>query len=649
MIRTHQLSRTLAGLTTAGALALASIGSLVLAGPAGAASTIGAAAACTGPATPISAVQGAGATAAITGTVTIRGVVVGDFEGGSPALRGFYLQDPEGDNDPATSDGVFVFEGTAAADTVSVGQLVEVTGTAAEFQGQTQVSATLPLASSVVVCGQGPAVKQAKVRFPLASDTTLEQYEGMLVRFPEVLTVTEHFLLGRFGQLTVSSGGKLEQPTAKYRPTDPKAAALQAENDLNQVIIDDATNAQNPDPIRFARGSAPVGQNLLSAANTLRGGDTVKDAVGVLTYTWGGNAASPNAYRLRPIGALGGAAEFLPTNPRPTDVPAVGGSLKVASSNLLNYFNTFSGCQFGVGGGTTDCRGANSAIELERQAAKEIAALTSLNADVIGLMEIENDGYGPTSAIADLVARLNAATAPGTWAFVDVDSAAGQVNAAGTDAIKVAMLYRPAAVTPVAGTTLTYPTAGDFERNPVSQTFAQSNGAKITVVVNHLKSKGCDGATGVELDAGDGQGCFNARRTSEATALAGWISQTVIPAAGDPDVLIIGDLNAYAAEDPITTLRSAGYRDMIDSKGDNDPYSYVFDGQWGYLDHALASKSLRSQVTGAGDVHINADEPSILDYNVNFKTPGQVASLYAPDRFRTSDHDPVLVGLEPTS
>jgi predicted extracellular nuclease len=167
-------------------------------------------------------------------------------------------------------------------------------------------------------------------------------------------------------------------------------------------------------------------------------------------------------------------------------------------------------------------------------------------------------------------------------------------------------------------------------------------------VVNHLKSKGCDGATGANVDAGDGQGCFNARRTAEATTLAGWISGTVVPAAADPDVLIIGDLNAYAKEDPIATLDKAGFKDMIDSKGDSNPYSYVFDGQWGYLDHALASKSLRRQVTGAADVHINADEPSILDYNVNFKTPGLVASLYAPDRFRTSDHDPVLIGLTPT-
>jgi predicted extracellular nuclease len=637
-IRTRHRLRTVAGSTAIGALALAGLASI---GPAAAASNAAAsdAVACADPVTAIPAVQGSGETAAITGAVTVRGVVVGDFEGASPALRGFYVQEPKGDGDPTTSDGIFVFEG--AADSVTAGQLVEVTGTVGEVQGQTQLTSSI-----ITVCGPGPTVRPAGVQLPVTSATALERYEGMLITLPQKLTVTEHFLLGRFGEVLVSSGGRLDQPTVRYAPTDPRAAALQARNDLNQLIIDDATNAQNPDPIRLARGHAPVGQNLLTAANTLRGGDTVKDAVGVLTYTWGGAAASPNAYRLRPIGALGGAARFRAQNPRPSGVPAVGGSLQVASSNLLNYFTTFTGCTFGVGGATTDCRGAESAVELERQAAKEVAALTSLKADVVGVMEIENDGYGPDSAVADLVGRLNAATAPGTWAYVDVDSAVGRLNAAGTDAIKAAVLYRPAAVTPVV--TSVYPDSGEFERNPVAQTFRRANGAKVTVVVNHLKSKSCAGATGADVDAGDGQGCFNARRTAEATALAGWIAGTVVPAAGDPDVLIIGDLNSYAAEDPIAVLKTAGFRDEIAALGDREPYSYVFDGQWGYLDHALASRSLRSQVTGAGDVHINADEPSVLDYNVNFKSPGQVGSLYAPDRFRTSDHDPVLIGLRPT-
>jgi hypothetical protein len=262
-------------------------------------------------------------------------------------------------------------------------------------------------------------------------------------------------------------------------------------------------------------------------------------------------------------------------------------------------------------------------------------------------MEMENDGYGADSAIQDLVNRLNAASAPGTWAFVNPDAALGVTNVAGDDAIKVGMLYRPARVTPVPGTTLVDQVPDVFERHPLAQTFSTADGQKVSVVVNHFKSKGCDGATGANLDQGDGQGCWNARRTGQAQELASWIGSTVVPTAGDPDVLVIGDLNSYAKEDPILALEAAGYGNLVEQFGGAEAYSYVFGGLWGYLDHALASPSLRSQVTGAGDYHINADEPSVLDYNTNFKTPAQVASLYAPDAYRTSDHDPVLVGLAP--
>jgi hypothetical protein len=114
---------------------------------------------------------------------------------------------------------------------------------------------------------------------------------------------------------------------------------------------------------------------------------------------------------------------------------------------------------------------------------------------------------------------------------------------------------------------------------------------------------------------------------------------------GDTDHLVIGDLNSYAREDPIQVLAGAGYVDLA-LRTDADTYSYVFDGQWGSLDYALASPSLASQVTAAAPYPINADEPSVLDYNTEFKSAGQVASLFAPDEFRTSDHDPILVGLD---
>ncbi|WP_111765169.1 ExeM/NucH family extracellular endonuclease [Nakamurella deserti] len=601
---------------------------------------------CTVPVTAIGAVQGSTDASPSSGqTVTVRGVVVGDYEGASPTLRGFYLQDG-GDGDPATSDGVFVFD--SGANLVAAGDIVQVTGQVGEFQGQTQITAG---ATGIGGCGTG-TVTPAEVTLPLASPDALERYEGMSVRFPQELSVTETFQLGRFGQVVVSSGGRLPQPTSLFRAGTPEVARQQAANALNRLIIDDATNAQNPDPIVFGRGGRP-----LSASNTLRGGDTVTGATGVLTFTWAGNAASGNAYRLRPVQALNGAATFVAANPRPTSVPEVGGTLTVAGANLLNWFDTTTGCTFGLSGGPADCRGANNPAELERQAAKEVAELNGLAADVVGVVEVENDGYGPDSALADLVERLDAAAGAGagTWDFVDVDAATGVVDAAGDDAIKVGLLYRPAAVTPLPGRTWADTGQGElWDRVPVAQSFATADGETVTVVVNHFKSKGScpaatDTANAADADRGDGQSCWNARRVEQAQRLASWLSTTVVPAAGDPDVLVVGDLNSYAGEDPIAVLAGAGYVDLAREFGGAQSYSYGFDGQWGYLDYALSSASLRPQVTGAAEWHVNADEPTVLDYNTEFKTPAQQASLYAPDAFRNSDHDPVRVGLQLTS
>jgi predicted extracellular nuclease len=605
---------------------------------------------CDLPYTPIPEIQGSGSTVVLPGTQTTEGVVVGDYEGASPALRGFFIQDVAGDGNAATSDGIFVFE-SSNADSVSLGDLVRVTGTAGENQGQSQISV-----GTIQKCGTS-TVTPADVTFPVASADYLERYEGMLVNLPQTMYVTEHFQLGRFGQVVVSSGDRLQQPTSAAAPGAP-ALAVQAQNDLNRIIIDDASQTQNPDPILFARGGQP-----LSASNTLRGGDTATGIVGVLNYTWAGNSASGNAYRVRPINALNGHVEFQPTNPRPATAPELGGSLRVGGMNLLNYFNTFDGipdkvdnCRNGVGGETTDCRGADTQAEFDRQWPKTVAAINGTGAGVVGIVEMENDGYGPESAIADLVSKLNTAAGAGTWAYIDVDQATGEVNALGTDAIKVGLIYQPAKVTPVGRTAVL--NTDEFvvkemdeqlgrlvarNRPALAQAFRENaTGAIFVPVVNHLKSKGsvCDVA-----DAGDGQGNCNAVRVQAAEELGQWLN-TDPTGTGDTDMLILGDLNSYAMEDPITALTTAGFTNLIAQKIGADAYSYAFDGQWGYLDHALASASLTAQVKGVADWHINADEPSVLDYNTDFKSAGQIDSLYAPDQFRISDHDPVLVGLD---
>ncbi len=588
----------------------------------------------------ISAVQGNTETSPYNGqVVAVEGVVVGDYEGPSPTLRGFYLQeeDADQDGDLATSEGIFVFHGDV--DGVDLGDVVRVQGTVSEFQGQTQIG----FPDSLNVIDSGAAVTPASAGLPVAGSDELERYEGMLVTFPQTLFVTEFFQLGRFGQVVVSSGDRLAQPTSVVEPGAP-ANALQASNDLNRLIIDDELNNQNPDPIRLGRGG-----NELTATNTLRGGDTITGAVGVMTYTWSGNGASGNAYRLRVVGDLsdsglvpgGVVPDFEAANARPSGPPVVGGDVTVASFNVLNYFVTLDdgGADCGPIGFPQDCRGANTLEELNRQREKLVSALLEINTDVIGLIELENtEGVEP---LADIVALLNAEVGAGTWDYIDTGTI-------GSDVIKVGIVYQPSTASP-AGNYALLDSSVDarfddgLNRPTLAQTFT-AEGETFTVLVNHLKSKGCTDAVGDDADLGDGQACWNAARTSAAEAMVDWIASDPT-GSGDPDAIVLGDLNSYALEDPIDVLVDAGYVDLGRAFDGSDTYSYVFDGQWGYLDYALASPTMAAKVAGAAPYHINADEPSVLDYNTDFKTPNHVNILFAPDEFRTSDHDPIVVGF----
>ena len=593
--------------------------------------------ACSAPHIAINQVQGIGETSPLlSNTVTVRGVVVGDYEGAAPALRGFYVQDlpADVDADPATSEGVFVFE-SDNANRVALGQVVQVTGKVSEFQGQTEIDVA---AAGVEACGTTAPVVPTDVTLPVPADVAgvayLERFEGMLVRFHQTLFVSEHFQLGRFGQIVMSSGGRLPQPTSITLP-GPLAVAQETANDLNQIIVDDEQNGQNPDPIEFGRGG-----NTLTASNTLRGGDTATNIIGVMTYGWAGNSASGNAYRLRPVNALGGGVpNFQPSNPRPAGPPAVGGTLKAVGMNVLNYFLTLDagGNVCGPVGHTQACRGANTAEERSRQQAKLNQALIKLNADIVGMSELENtDGVDP---LLDIVNRLNGSLGPGTYSYVSTGTI-------GTDDIRVGIIYKPARVTPV-GTPLV-DLNPVHNRPPVAQLFSDSaTGERFTAIVNHFRSKGCstNPANPLDNDQNDGQGCFNATRVNQSKALLSWMNTTVLPAVGDPDVLLIGDFNSYAKEDPIRTIEEAGFINLVSRFSGPNAYSYVFSAEWGYIDHALVSRSMLPQVTGAGDYHINADEPSVLDYNEEFKSAGQISSLYNVDEFRIADHDPVVIGL----
>jgi hypothetical protein len=311
-----------------------------------------------------------------------------------------------------------------------------------------------------------------------------------------------------------------------------------------------------------------------------------------------------------------------------------------------------------------ECRGADSdqPLEFTRQRDKLLAALSGLNGDIIGLNELENtagvDPLGdPTNGV---VAGLNAMPGVGPYAYIDTGTI-------GTDAIRVGLIYKPAVVTPIGDfeilTTAVDPRFIDTKSRPtLAQTFeVNATGARFTMAVNHLKSKGSacldsPQPVGPDPDTGDGQGNCNKTRQAAAQALVDWLA-TDPTGSGDPDFLIMGDLNSYAREDPITAIKAGSdgiagtgddFTNLIAQHQGEFAYSYTFDGQAGYLDHALANSSLAAQVIGAADWHINSDEPDVVDYDTTFKPPAQEA-LYEPNAYRSSDHDPVVIGLNPNA
>ncbi|NLG99970.1 MAG: ExeM/NucH family extracellular endonuclease [Chloroflexi bacterium] len=577
--------------------------------------------ACGDPFTPIYTVQGSGAASPLAGQeVAIEGVVVGDFQNNaapdSGDLNGFYLQDPAGDGDPATSDGIFVYA-PGAAD-VQVGDALRVRGLISEFNGLTEITA-----SQIWTCPAAGAVTPTELALPVNSIDDFEAYEGMLVTFPQELVIAEYFNYDRYGEIVLTSR-RHTTPTALYEPGSPEAYQAMQDYLLDSITLDDGRTPQNPDPAIHPNGG------VFDLNNLFRGGDTVKNLTGVMDYSFG-------LYRIQPTQG----AEYTPANPRPEQPEDVGGSLKVASFNVLNYFLTIDTGDWICGpSGKMECRGADDEEELERQRAKIIAALAKINADVVGLIEIENDA--DDAAAADLAAGLNAVLGDGTYDYIPT-------GFIGTDAIKQAILYKPGTVTPAGSYALLDSTVDsrfldDKNRPALAQTFVEnSTGGVFTVAVNHLKSKGSDCNDVDDPDLGDGAGNCNITRTQAAAALVDWLASDPT-GSGSSNFLIIGDLNSYDKEDPIDTIKAAGYTDLIYAYQGEYAYSYVFDGQTGYLDHALASESLTPQVTGATIWHINADEPDLIDYDTSFKQPAQDA-IYAPDPFRASDHDPVIAGL----
>ncbi|MFZ5878110.1 MAG: ExeM/NucH family extracellular endonuclease [Chloroflexota bacterium] len=599
------------------------------------------------PVTPIHDIQGSGGTATA-GTFTVDAIVVGDYQAQtSGQLKGFFVQEQDADADanPATSEGLFIYCNTCPV-AVNVGDRVLVTGATSEYFNMSQITAST--AGSVVVLSAGnPLPTPASLTLPIpgvptgdlaAAETFInayyEAFEGMLVTFPATLSISEYFELARYGQVVLSAGGRPHTFTAVNTPTALGYTNHQIDLAARTIILDDGDNRENR-PVDSPNTAYFHPLPGLSTANYFRGGDTITNLTGVLHWSYAG-VSGTDAWRIRAT-----SYTITPVNARPA-VPAASGRLTVASFNVLNYFLTVDTSNTCSPTLTADCRGADTVAELDRQRAKLLTALTAIDADVFGFMEMENTpGVSP---LADIVAGL-----PG-YAYIDT-------GVIGGDAIRVGIIYKTATVTPLGDfevlTSAVDPRFDDSKNRPaLAQTFEEiATGEVFTVVVNHLKSKGSSCGAGDD-DTTTGQGNCNLTRTEAAEALADWLD-TDPTGSGDPDFLIIGDLNSYAMEDPITALKTAGYTDLVNVFGGADAYGYVFDGQLGYLDHALSNASLTPQVAGVAEWHINADEIPLFDYNDDVKDAGEasyeeesdVLPLYEANQFRTSDHDPIIISL----
>ncbi|MDO6566128.1 ExeM/NucH family extracellular endonuclease [Alteromonas sp. 1_MG-2023] len=598
---------------------------------------------CADAATLISTIQGSGDASEEVGNGHIVEAVVTGMGAG-----GFFLQEEtaDSDGDDATSEGIFVSGSTD----IAVGNVARLYGEVIENYGMT----TLNLDSDVTAldCGASDDVLMTTIDMPF--DYSLEPLESMLVSVVDA-TVTSTNDLWRYGEMQVSDGIK-RQPSDVAAPLTDAYVEAVAASEASLLKIEDNSSSSYPDTINYFP--------TFSYANPIRIGDTVS-ASGPLNYSFG-------TFRINPTEVI------TVTSTREANPVVTEGNLSIATFNVLNYFNGEVDANGDVTYDFDLNRGAENETEFALQEARIVEAIVGLNADVVGLMEIENDGFGDDSAIVSLVAAVNAELADAEqYSFISTADS----TAIGTDAITVGLLYRAAIVTPEGDAQVVDMPIQQIDEDSVAQmrpsliqSFAHvESGKTFAVAVNHFKSKGseCGEDLAEEVSETDTiQGSCNALRVSAAITLGDALSDESLPER----ILVLGDLNSYSAEDPVAVLtdytaETQGYTVMtaantgmddgasvevtanygyvnLAEEFDAEGYSYWFYGteQVGSLDHVLASEAMLADAVDGAHWSINSPEVYQFQYD-------QALSYY-PDEdgyaftdvgpFRSSDHDPFI-------
>ncbi len=602
----------------------------------------------------IAEVQGAGDASPLVGKrVVTSGVVTATYPVGG--FNGFVIQTPGtgGALDLAshtTSDAVFVYSPQAVG-SVEIGDHVEITGEVSEFAGLTEITAT---ADGIRTLDAADAPLPALVAWP-ADANQREALESMLIAPQGDFTVSDTYTTMQYGDVALAAGTTpLRQPTDVARPGSPEASAVITDNADRRIALDDgaSTNFTNAANSSLTPPYVSLTEPVTVGARVSFDRPVIVD---FRNNAWKFNPTTPL------VGDGTGADDGVTfQNIRTTGPEDVGGDVSVASFNVLNYFTTLGvenpSCvpyTDRAGNGVTvkeGCaqRGAWGPADFDRQQTKIVAAINGLDAAVVGLMEIENSaalGEEADEALGALVAALNAAAGEPRWAFIP--SAANLPPVEQQDVITNAIIYQPALATPVGTASALADQSGDGQafgnaREPIAQTFRPADGGEtFTVVVNHFKSKGSVGPWPGDKDTGDGQGTSVVSRVRQAQALAAWVA-TDPTATGASAQILLGDFNSYGQEDPMQVLYDAGFVDA-ERAFERAESSYVFQGLSGSLDHVLLNPAARERATGADIWNVNSGEALALEYS-RFNSVG--TTFWAGDPYRSSDHDPVKVGLK---
>lgn len=536
--------------------------------------------------TPIYNIQSAAFTSPLLGqSVTTTGIVT------AVDSNGFYLQDATGDNNTATSDGIFVF--TSSRPSVIAGDAIQVAGTVSEFTpggastgnlSTTQISSpTITTQSSNNALPNAVVLGVDRIQpTEIIHDDGLQTYdpdsdgidfyeslEGMRVTVNDALAVSP---TNEFGEIyTVANNGA-------------DATGL---SDRGTINI--SPNDFNPEQIQVQFDSGI----FTGTTPQVDVGAQLGDVTGVIGYNFGN-------YEVNVTEAFTAVESTL--QPEVTTLTSTEDRLTVATFNVLNLDPNDSD-------GDTDIADG----QFDRIASQIVTNLQS--PDIIALEEIQDNDGSVNSEVVDasltyqtLINAIAAAGGP-VYEFVEIPPTDDQSGGQPGGNIRVGYLYNSDRVDFIEGsleqvtdTNLSDGNAFENSRIPLSASFL-FNGEEVTVVANHFTSKGGStplfGAVQPPVNGGEDQ------RIEQAEVVNGYVSD-ILADDSNANVVVLGDLNEFEFEEPLTVLAGDDLNNLTQTLPENERYSYIFQGNSQSLDHILASDSLFESAQFDA-VHVNAE------------------------------------------